>query len=161
MYRWTVPAALAGTVYFAGREPLAGTELWRSDGSAAGTTQVADLAPGMSGSYPGRFTAAGPNLFFAADDGTHGEELWVLEAPGPMLLRAVPPARPGRRPPLVEVLPLVRARDLYLAPFTPGSVDPDATLLGDLERPLAFYALDGPLTMQLGKAAAGGIRISF
>ena len=39
-----------GRVYFAGASTASGTELWSSDGSAAGTARVADLAPGPAGS---------------------------------------------------------------------------------------------------------------
>ena len=48
-------------------------ELWKSDGTAAGTVLVKDINPGSGGSYPGDLTDVNGTLFFTADDGTHGE----------------------------------------------------------------------------------------
>src|SRR5437764_5120645 len=56
--------------------PDAGGELWMSDGTAAGTRQVADINPGPNGSNPSGLVAVGSTVFFAADDGVHGVELW-------------------------------------------------------------------------------------
>jgi len=53
-----------------------GTELWRSDGTAAGSALVADVAPGRAHSRLAGLTAAGGKLYFAATDGEHGVELW-------------------------------------------------------------------------------------
>jgi large repetitive protein len=35
-----------------------------------------DIAPGRGLSFPSGFTDVGGILYFTADDGTHGEELW-------------------------------------------------------------------------------------
>jgi ELWxxDGT repeat protein len=57
-----------------------GREPWKVDGGTA--RLIADIAPGAASSQrfalPGRFTRAGERLYFPADDGTHGEELWAL-----------------------------------------------------------------------------------
>src|ERR1017187_5944623 len=45
--------AWIGTLkFFAAADPVDGVELWRSDGTAAGTSLVSDIWPGASGSYP-------------------------------------------------------------------------------------------------------------
>lgn len=44
-------------------------------------TRVADILPGAAGSYPGDFAAIGDTLFFRANDGTHGYELWKTTPP--------------------------------------------------------------------------------
>ena len=44
--------------------------LWRSDGTAAGTNIVRDIAPGAAGSYPG-LAAVNDLLFFTANDGSN------------------------------------------------------------------------------------------
>lgn len=53
-----------------------GAELWRSDGTAAGTYMVADINPGTGSSNPAGLTVVGSTLFFAAIDGIHGSEVW-------------------------------------------------------------------------------------
>jgi len=40
--------------------------------------RVADLRPGSAGSGPFWITPVGPALYFTADDGTHGRELFKL-----------------------------------------------------------------------------------
>lgn len=51
--------------------------LWRTDGTSAGTQSLGNIATGTGG------LAVGNNYFFAGDDGTTGPELWVIpnEAP--------------------------------------------------------------------------------
>jgi hypothetical protein len=39
---------------------------------------VEDVLPGIASSPPQETVAADGNLFFTADDGEHGRELWVL-----------------------------------------------------------------------------------
>jgi ELWxxDGT repeat protein len=56
-----------------------GRELWRSNGTEAGTYKVADIYPGLGESEPLFITLAGQHLFFSADDGVHGRELWALK----------------------------------------------------------------------------------
>jgi ELWxxDGT repeat protein len=71
-----------GAIYFTGSDAAAGQELWRSDGTAAGTVRVADIRPGTSGSSPSNLVAANHQLFFQADDGTTGREWWVTSPGG-------------------------------------------------------------------------------
>jgi ELWxxDGT repeat protein len=56
-----------------------GPELWSSDGTAAGTRLEIDLAAGATGSSPTDLTLAGDRLFFVADDGVSGWQLWVMD----------------------------------------------------------------------------------
>ena len=78
----STPTSFAGMgdfVYFAAAGPT-GDELWRTDGTPQGTTNVADIFPGGSfgpnGSSPRNLTAVGNTLFFTATDATTGVELW-------------------------------------------------------------------------------------
>lgn len=50
----------------------------RSDGTAAGTYRLSDIAPGAASSDPGPFWVVGDQVLFGADDGDHGRELWAL-----------------------------------------------------------------------------------
>ncbi|MFD2522794.1 3-coathanger stack domain-containing protein [Emticicia soli] len=55
-----------------------GYELWKTDGTASGTTLVKDIYPGYPSSRPSKFFVHNDNLYFLADDGIHGQELWAL-----------------------------------------------------------------------------------
>jgi ELWxxDGT repeat protein len=71
-------------LYFAGGtfdSSGTGIELWRTDGTEAGTTLVKDIFPGVLSSYPEYLTVVkdalgNETLYFAASDGVHGKELW-------------------------------------------------------------------------------------
>ncbi len=65
-----------GTIFFVDGDSAHGVELWKSNGTAAGTVMVKDINPGPRGSYPKALTNINGTLFFQADDGTHGTELW-------------------------------------------------------------------------------------
>lgn len=51
-------------------------ELWKSDGTDAGTVLIKDIYKGPGGSGPIGFVAVNGNLFFRANDGIAGRELW-------------------------------------------------------------------------------------
>ncbi len=70
-------AAAGGLVYVAANDQVHGSELWQSDGTAAGTHLVQDIQPGAASSSPNALAVAGNQLYFGADDGLHGDELWV------------------------------------------------------------------------------------
>jgi ELWxxDGT repeat protein len=63
---------------FAGNDGQNGIELWVSNGTAAGTSMVADLRAGSGSSSPAEFARVGALVFFAADDGATGTELWSM-----------------------------------------------------------------------------------
>ncbi len=68
-----------GSVTFFAAADLAApnnTELWASDGTTAGTFQVADIRPGNGPSRPFPLLAVGSELLFNADNGVNGRELW-------------------------------------------------------------------------------------
>ncbi|HSK74854.1 MAG TPA: ELWxxDGT repeat protein, partial [Thermoanaerobaculia bacterium] len=72
-----------GRLFFPGHDGEHGIELWESDGTAAGTRMVEDIAPGPSSSRPAEISALGNRIFFSANDGIHGREPWVLPLTGP------------------------------------------------------------------------------
>ncbi|MEZ5967069.1 MAG: hypothetical protein R3F56_24745 [Planctomycetota bacterium] len=88
---------VGGTVMFSAVS-AAGRELWRTDGTSAGTQMVADIAPGTASSFPAGLVALGSQAIFLANDGTHGVELWASDgtAAGTQLLfDAIPGAESG------------------------------------------------------------------
>lgn len=62
--------------FFVADDGISGPELWRTDGTQAGTALVKDIRPGSPGSAPSSLVASGSLLYFAANDGTSGTELW-------------------------------------------------------------------------------------
>ena len=70
-------------------------ELWRSDGTVDGTSLVRDirLGPGGTDTLPSELTSAGGQVFFKADDGSHGEEIWRSDGTqeGTKLVRDINP----------------------------------------------------------------------
>jgi trimeric autotransporter adhesin len=67
---------LGTKVLFAADDGSRGEELWKTDGTAAGTKLVKDINLGPDPSEPDDFVVLGSNVFFFADDGAHGRELW-------------------------------------------------------------------------------------
>ena len=72
-----------GVLYFAALNTTHGNELWRSDGTAAGTFVVKDIFPGASHGLslddPTSLVNVNGTLFFAANDGVTGFELWATD----------------------------------------------------------------------------------
>ncbi|XXF75309.1 HYR domain-containing protein [Myxococcaceae bacterium GXIMD 01537] len=95
------PVVLDGEVYFTADDCAHGEELWKSDGTAAGTVRVTDLVPGPGSAYPEGLTVSGKRIFFHADDGVHGRELWVLSYEPP---DTTPPQVTCPAPVVVEAL---------------------------------------------------------
>ncbi len=86
-------ADLGGVLYFAAADPAHGSELWRSDGTAAGTRRVADIWPGPVGSFIQELFSDGKRLYFIASDGVFGQEAWTSDGTrqGTRMLRDVCP----------------------------------------------------------------------
>src|SRR5262249_23462401 len=64
-YLTNVNGPLFFTVFTVG----SGYELWKSDGTAAGTVLVKDILPGIGSSNPSALTNVNGTLYFTADDG--------------------------------------------------------------------------------------------
>jgi ELWxxDGT repeat protein len=67
-----------GRLFFSADNGISGTELWVSDGTAAGTNLVKDLNPGNAGSAPDYLTVVGNRVFFSANNG-NAAGLWVTD----------------------------------------------------------------------------------
>src|SRR5215217_3307163 len=82
------------TTFFRAWDKKHGEELWKTDGTEKGTKLVKDINPDLppgarcdqgdcgipkGWSHPDTVTVMGKQVFFAADDGKHGVELWKSE----------------------------------------------------------------------------------
>jgi ELWxxDGT repeat protein len=88
-----------GTLYFTAQDTTYGWELWKSDGSSAGTVLVKDIRPGVNSSAPNGLFYWNGSLYFAANDGSAaGRELWKSNgtAEGTVLVKDIAPAIQGR-----------------------------------------------------------------
>ncbi len=88
-------ATLNGTSLILGIDDgTSGRELWKTDGTALGTTRIKDIYTGSSSSLttfaftpsqfspsspPVQFVSFGSNVYFSANDGVAGRELWKTD----------------------------------------------------------------------------------
>jgi ELWxxDGT repeat protein len=94
---------VGGTAFFVADTLTDGKELWKSDGTASGTTMVKNIFPGVkNGAAVGDGYAANVNgtLFFVGDDGTTGYELWKTDGTeaGTVLVKDIDAGTAGSSP---------------------------------------------------------------
>ena len=97
-------AQFGSIFYFVGSDSTNGQELWKSDGTIAGTQLVKDINPGSDGSLSvltgwSPFVLANV-LYFTADDGSTGPELWKTDGTtqGTELVHDIEPNSGGSYP---------------------------------------------------------------
>lgn len=77
-----VHTMLNGLLYFTASDSLHGVELWKTDGTAAGTTLVKDIEPGINRSYISTMYHYAGKIYFSKSKGNGGvapNELWVTD----------------------------------------------------------------------------------
>jgi ELWxxDGT repeat protein len=98
---WDLGVGPGGSILFSSEDQIHGAEIWKSDGTESGTALLKDINPlylnnRSSYSFMGAVAipGIGQRIFFAADDGVHGWELWVSDGTtaGTRLVRDI---RPG------------------------------------------------------------------
>lgn len=131
----TVPgnelAASANRLFFVASDSL-GAELWVSHllPSGAAPRRVADLWPGVRGSFPEYLRNFDGQLYFSADDEVHGRELWRLDTLQPLLEPVrVGEVAPGEDPssPSEPVLMIPQRPDLQPFKFVFFAADDGVT----------------------------------
>src|SRR5918992_3054118 len=97
------------TTFFRAWDKKHGEELWKTDGTEKGTKLIKDINPDLppgarcpqgdcgipkGWSHPDTVTVMGKQVFFAADDGKHGVELWKSDGTnkGTKLVRSINPS---------------------------------------------------------------------
>ncbi len=74
-----------GHLYFSANDGENGEELWRTDGTEAGTNLIVDANSGETGSWPWWFISAGDKVYFTSWDGDQ-RQLWhYWDNPGPII----------------------------------------------------------------------------
>jgi ELWxxDGT repeat protein len=98
-------AVFQGNVYFIADNGTKGSELWKTNGTSAGTVMVKDINPSGSSmnagfAYVKYFCEVNGFLYFVADDSTHGRELWKTDGTGPgtVLVKDINPGLVGSSP---------------------------------------------------------------
>ena len=183
--------AVGETIFFIATDGVSGYELWKSDGTEPGTIMVRDIRPGAESSMPdidglpAALTISGSTLYFVANDGTHGFELWKSDgtAEGTVMVRDLNPggdAFSDQEIPMIDIngtiffgaddgtsgaelwksdgtgAGTVPVKDIY-----PGAESSVLKWFVDLEGTLLFSALDGATGVELWKSdgTAGGTTI--
>src|SRR5439155_25333606 len=70
---------VGNTLFFTAADELHGRELWKSDGTTAGTVLVKDINPGPQDTQFRELANVNGKLFFSASDSAHGQELWMSD----------------------------------------------------------------------------------
>jgi ELWxxDGT repeat protein len=146
-----------GMLFMVATDGTSGAELWRSNGSAAGTTLVKDINPGTADAFMigglaiPPFTPLNGMWFFAADDGTHGRELWKTDgtAIGTVLVKDIVPGAATSYP---DWFTIVNGRLLFSVESPIGNFDlwrSDGTTAGTslvkASSPNDFKLMHGPI----------------
>ncbi len=97
-------------LFFVAGDQVHQVEVWVSDGTASGTHLLKDIYPGRKDGffdYPRGLTKVGASLYFAANDGRTGSELWKSDgtADGTVLVKDIVPGSDGSQPDEFVVTP--------------------------------------------------------
>ena len=91
---------IVGDEMFFGAFDEQGRELWKTDGTEAGTVRVKDIRDGTGSSFPSRLKAFHGQLFFAAEPTGGDQEPWISDGTeeGTVLIKDIIPGTKGSLP---------------------------------------------------------------
>lgn len=89
-----------GILFFRADDGVHGFELWKSNGTEAGTIMVKDINAGPNESFPLDLINVNGTVYFLANDGVHGEELWKSDGTeaGTVMVKDIFPGSSDGRP---------------------------------------------------------------
>lgn len=89
-----------GILFFVVDDGINGSELWKSDGTDAGTVLVKNINAGSVSSHPNHLKYINGIVYFSAVDGTNGNELWRSDgtSAGTYLLQDINPGAASSNP---------------------------------------------------------------
>lgn len=104
-------------ILFQANDCVHGPELWRTDGTSAGTYLLKDIRAGALGSTPSYLTQFSSRVYFQANDGILGAELWVSDgtSAGTVMLVDLATGAISGRPSFLTVLTLGSATSLVFS----------------------------------------------
>ena len=168
----------AGQLFFQGSDPVTGSELWKSDGTVAGTVLVKDILPGLGIGNPSSLTVVGDTLFFAANGPGAGNELWKTDGTeaGTVMVAEIRPGTASSSPVLLRASggrlyfvanDGVTGSELWrsdgtaagtalVANVNPGAASASPTFLTDVDGTLFFAANDGVTGIELWRLLPDG-----
>jgi ELWxxDGT repeat protein len=94
------PMDVSGTLFFGAQEGGGDGELWKSDGTTAGTLVLKHFGQTQAFSEPSLVGSIGRTLLFVADDGVSGGELWRSDGTesGTEIVRDIAPGQASSMP---------------------------------------------------------------
>ena len=84
---------IGSSLFFRGADFATGIELYKTNGTSAGTTLVKDINPGSGDGFLGGSAVVGDHLLFGANNGVNGNELWKSNgtASGTVMIKDINP----------------------------------------------------------------------
>lgn len=150
-----------GNLYFSADDGVNGKELWKSNGTTAGTVMVSDILPGPGHSEPVGFSGLGGSIvLFMADNGTLGYELWRTNgtAAGTVLVKDICPGPEGSYPSKMTLV----GGTAYFSAYTPDTGNELWKTNGTVEGTLLVKDIEtGPSGSKPRNFSAGTTRIYF
>ena len=137
-----------GYFFFTANSSAEGNELWKSDGTVAGTSRVTDINPGVGDGVGNGFTSyfyTTSGLYFAANNGTQGNELWKTDgtAAGTTIVKDInlnTSVNNGDADPNIDFI--VNSRIMFTATDGDDATKTDLFVVDGIFNPLPVQLLD-------------------